>query len=139
MVEVIHSLQAICKEFLVRQQEFVKSHPGDEDILSRRLFESVSPNFLDILAGLRLLEPEYAEDDLKFLLNKFMESLSSIGQAEESLQRSFFYNGLDQLLKDFRNVLKEGLLIQRRQKSSSRQTILNSEKEREFVLQFLES
>jgi hypothetical protein len=110
MRSTIHNLHSVAKAFFIGQSKFVASHPGDEDILLKRLYNLTTPLYIEIIAVLSDFDPKYVEEDLTFLVRKFAESLSSIEQAEIDLQRAFYYNAFDQFLKDVSNVIRNASL-----------------------------
>lgn len=134
MRDIIDSIHSVAKTFFIEQSEFVASHHGDEDILVRRLYNSTTPLYVDILTALNDLEPKYGEEDLKFLIRKFAESLASIDEADTELQRSFFYNAFDQFLKDIGNVIHTGMLARQKERPGKQISFVPIQNEPVFEL-----
>ena len=129
MNEIIRNLHALATVFYTRQAKFVATHPGDEDVLVKRLYDSTAPRYVDILGIMTQFDPRYGAEDLKFLIKSFAQSLASIEQASVDVQSAFFYNAFDQFLKDVYNVLQTGLLEWQREKPSAELGALISRKE----------
>jgi hypothetical protein len=115
MKQTIRNLHTLAQLFYARQAEFVEAHPGDEEILFKRLYGSTAPRYVEILGILTQFDPKYGEEDLGFLLKSFAESLNSIGEASLEVQTAFYYSAFDQFLKDFHNVLRTGLVAWKRE------------------------
>ncbi len=129
MIEIIRNLHALANAFYARQANYVAAHPGDEDVLLRRLYGSTAPRYLDILGIMTQFDPRYGAEDLRFLIKSFAQSLSSIEQASADVQTAFFYNAFDQFLRDVENVLQTGLLAWQHEKPSAELGALISRKE----------
>jgi len=132
MNELIRNLHALARIFYSRQAKFVAAHPGDEDVLLKRLYDSTAPLYIDILSILSQFDPKYGEEDLKFLVKSFAESLAAVEHASIEVQSAFFYSAFDQFLKDVRNVIQVGLINWQREKPNAEIAILLSRKEPVF-------
>lgn len=136
MKDTLQILADLSKSFFSAQAKYVNKHPGDEDILIKRFYETIIPTYLEIVTALKILESGYGNDDIRFLLRKFAESLSTIQLCDDDVQRSFFYNGFALFLRDLRKTTKDAFEIMSR--TSNAPNVSPFKTTSEQVFQFIE-
>ena len=116
MDSIAKKLESLSILFQEKLDQFISSHPGDEEILASRFLRSISPKYVDIMLLLRSLEEEVGMDDFEFLLRQFSVSLGSIEEMDEEFQKSFFFNAFDGFLGDMLTVLEKVITSIREEK-----------------------